>query len=121
MKEGNLICFVVMGSTELRCFRSCSWCLWKALDKEGCMGLASWCLDLQCKSSWILNYFFTKNKIKSWLIFLKELECAFGVVGKILMSGKVWNVQNTCQSIKKKQIMSRLNDVHFIKKEFKHV
>jgi len=41
MKEGNLISFVVMRSIVLRCFRSCSWCLWKALDKEGCMGLAS--------------------------------------------------------------------------------
>jgi hypothetical protein len=25
----------------------------------------SWCLDLQCKSSWILNNFFTENEIKS--------------------------------------------------------
>ncbi len=43
------------------CFKSCSWCLWKALDKEGCMGLVPWHLDLQCKSSWILNDFFTEN------------------------------------------------------------
>jgi len=41
MKEGNLIYFVVMRSTKLRCFKSCSWCLWKAFDKEGCMGLVS--------------------------------------------------------------------------------
>jgi hypothetical protein len=40
MKEGCL--FVFMRSTELGCFRSCSWHLWKALD-EGCMGLV---LDL---------------------------------------------------------------------------
>jgi hypothetical protein len=39
MKEGSLFCIVVMRSTELGCFRSCSWCLWKALDEEGCMGL----------------------------------------------------------------------------------
>jgi hypothetical protein len=39
MKEGSLFCFVVMRSTEPGCFRSCSWCLWKALDEEGCMGL----------------------------------------------------------------------------------
>jgi hypothetical protein len=36
MKEGSLFCF---GSYEIHltgiCFRSCSWCLWKALDKEG--------------------------------------------------------------------------------------
>jgi hypothetical protein len=39
MKEGNLFCFAVMRSTELGCFRLCSWCLWKALDEERCMGL----------------------------------------------------------------------------------
>ncbi len=27
----------------------------------GCIGLVSWCLDLQCKSSWILNDFFAEN------------------------------------------------------------
>jgi len=61
IKEGSLFCFVVMRSTELRCFRSCSWCLWKALDKEGCMGLVPWPLNLGCKISWILNDFFTEN------------------------------------------------------------
>jgi hypothetical protein len=34
-----LFCFVVIRSTELGCFRSCNWCLWKALNEEGCMGL----------------------------------------------------------------------------------
>jgi len=61
MKEGILFCFVVMRSTELGCFRLCSWCLWKALDEEGCMGLVPWHLNLLYKSSWILNDFFTKN------------------------------------------------------------
>jgi hypothetical protein len=28
---------------------------------EGCLSLVSWCLDLQCRSSWILNDFFTEN------------------------------------------------------------
>jgi hypothetical protein len=56
-----LFCFVLMRSTELGCFRSASWCLWKALYEEGCMGLVPWRLDLQCKSSWILNDFFTEN------------------------------------------------------------
>ncbi len=51
MKKGSLFCFVLMISIELGCFRSCSWCLWKALDKEGCMGLVPWHLDLRCKSS----------------------------------------------------------------------
>jgi len=39
MKEGSMFCFVIMRSTKLGCFRSCSWCLWKALDKEGVHGL----------------------------------------------------------------------------------
>jgi hypothetical protein len=39
MKEGSLFCFVVMSPTSLGCFRSCRWCLWKALDDEGCTGL----------------------------------------------------------------------------------
>jgi hypothetical protein len=41
MKEGSLFCFVVMRSTKLGCFKSCSWYLWKALHKEGCMGFGS--------------------------------------------------------------------------------
>ncbi len=40
MKDGSLFCFVVMRSTEPGCFRSCSWCLWKALDEEW-MGFGS--------------------------------------------------------------------------------
>jgi len=51
MKEGSLFCFVLMISIEGGCFRSCSWCLWKALDEEGCMGLVPWRLDLRCQSS----------------------------------------------------------------------
>jgi hypothetical protein len=40
MKEGSLfVLFVLMRSTESGCFRLCSWCLSKALDEEGCMGL----------------------------------------------------------------------------------
>jgi hypothetical protein len=61
MNEGSLFCFVVMRSTELGCFRLCSWCLWKALNEEGCMGLVPWRLDLQCKSFWILNDSFIEN------------------------------------------------------------
>ncbi len=67
MKEGSLFCFVVMRSTVPGCFRSCSWCIWKALDEEVCMGLVPCHLDLQCKSSWILNDFFTEIKLNhSW-------------------------------------------------------
>ncbi len=38
MKEGSLFWFVVMRSTELKCFRLCSWCLWKALNERGAWG-----------------------------------------------------------------------------------
>ncbi len=70
MKEGSLFVlfcfvlffFVVMRSTEPpRCFKLCSWCLWKALHEEWCMGLVPWRLELQFKSSWILHDFFTEN------------------------------------------------------------
>jgi hypothetical protein len=53
--------FVLMSSTEPGCLRSCSWCLSKVLDKEVSMGLVPLRLDLRCKSSWILNDFFTEN------------------------------------------------------------
>jgi hypothetical protein len=67
MKEGSLFCFVGMRSTEPGCFRSRSWCLWKALDEEGWMGLVPWYLDLRCKSFWILNIFSLKIKLnRSW-------------------------------------------------------
>jgi hypothetical protein len=34
MKEGSLFCFVVIKSIKLGCFRSCSWCLGKTLNKN---------------------------------------------------------------------------------------
>jgi hypothetical protein len=41
-KEGSLFCFVVMRSIKPGFFRSCSWCLWKALEEEvGVHGLGS--------------------------------------------------------------------------------
>jgi hypothetical protein len=64
MKQGSLFCFVLfvpMRYTEMGCFRSRSWSLWKALEEEGCISLVSCRLDLGCKSSWILNDFFTEN------------------------------------------------------------
>ncbi len=61
VKQGSLFCFVTMRFTKPGCFRSCSWYLWKALEEEVCISLVSWHLDLHCKSSWMLNDFFTKN------------------------------------------------------------
>jgi hypothetical protein len=47
MKKGSLFCFVFMTSTELGCFRLCSWCLWKALyEQAGVHGLGSMTLGL---------------------------------------------------------------------------
>jgi hypothetical protein len=37
----------------------------KSLNKEGCMGLIPWRLDLRSKRSWIFNDFFTENN-GSW-------------------------------------------------------
>jgi hypothetical protein len=51
-----------------------------SLEEKGCIGLVSWCLDMLCKSFWILNDFFSENWIKSKLKFLEELEWAFGVL-----------------------------------------
>ncbi len=60
MRQSSLFCFVTMKSTKLGCFKLCSWYLWKAFDKERCIGLDSWRLELWCRSSWILNEIFTK-------------------------------------------------------------
>jgi len=52
MKQGCvfvLFCFIRMRSTELGCFRWCSWSLWKVLKEDGCINLVPWCLDLWCK------------------------------------------------------------------------
>jgi hypothetical protein len=65
-----------MRSTQPGCFRSCFWSLWKALEEEGCMGLVPWRLDLWCRSSWILNDFFTKIKLKLYLKISEEFEKA---------------------------------------------
>ncbi len=97
MKEGSLFCFAVMRSAELGCFRSCSWCLWKALDKEGCMGLILWCLDLWCKSSWILNDFFTSWKFwRNWnlpLVFLERSWWAgFNGIYLVRFGFRMWEI-----------------------------
>ncbi len=40
------------------------------------MGLVPWRLDLWCRSSWILNDFFTKIKLKLYLKISEEFEKA---------------------------------------------
>jgi hypothetical protein len=50
MKQGSSVCFVMLRSPKPGCLHVKFSYLWKALDKEGCIGLVSLCLDLQCKS-----------------------------------------------------------------------
>ncbi len=49
-----LFCIVIMRSTEPGCFRSCSWCLSKALNEERCM--ASFHDVWTCGSANVLEY-----------------------------------------------------------------
>jgi hypothetical protein len=48
MKEGSLFCFCSYEIHQTGMLQiTCSWCRWKALnDKERCMGLVPWRLDL---------------------------------------------------------------------------
>jgi len=50
-----LCCFAVMRSTKPGCFRSCSGCVWKALDQKGCMGLVQKFLNTEWFLHWKLN------------------------------------------------------------------
>jgi hypothetical protein len=107
MKEGSLFCIVVMRSIKLRCFILCSWCLLKALDEEGCIGLVLWRLDLWCKSSWTLNDFSLKIKLncswkfwKNWIVRLMLMERSWWagfygiyVVRFGLRMWKIWKIQ----------------------------
>lgn len=73
MKQGSLFC-LVMSCWEPWCFMlRCSY-LWKALNEwggDGGGGLHTalvWdCLELWCRSSWLLNHFLNENSIKSKL------------------------------------------------------
>ncbi len=91
--------------------------------KKRCMGLVPSHLDLPCKSSRMLNDFFTENQIKLQLKFLEELECTFGVVGKILMNKILWNlfgkiqIQNV-RDIDLKMISAAENSSKFQKHRF---
>ncbi len=66
-----MICFLVM-----RCFRLCSWCLWKGLDDKGCMGFGSMTFGLGGAKA--LEY---------WMIFSLKIE-----LNHSLKFRKKWNV-----------------------------
>jgi len=59
MKECSLFCFVVIRSTELGCFRSCSRCLGKLWMRRA----SAWSCDLWTCGAQVLKYwiFFTEN------------------------------------------------------------
>ncbi len=80
MKQGSLFCFVVMRSTEPGCFRSCSCCLWKALDEEGCMGLVPWwCFGLVVQQKFLNIKWFLSWKL-NWIVVEN-----FGGIGMCLL------------------------------------
>jgi len=53
----KVVCFATMRFTKPGCFRLCSWCLWKALDKVGCMGLVPWGLDFVAQKFLNIEWF----------------------------------------------------------------
>jgi hypothetical protein len=63
MEEGSLFCCV--RTYEIHQTRMLQIVFLVSLESSwegrGCIGLVSWHLDLWCKSSWILNDFFTEN------------------------------------------------------------
>jgi hypothetical protein len=103
MKEGSSFCFVIMRSTKPWCFRSCSCCLWKDLNDEGCKGLVPWRLDLWCKSSWILNdfslninlnnsFFFWRNWNVPLVLLKRSWWSGFNEIYLVWFGFKMWEI-----------------------------
>ncbi len=103
MKEGSLFCFVfvVMSSTKPGCSRSCSWCLWKALDEEGCMGLVPWRCSAKVVEYWMI--FSLKIKLnrswkfrRNWNVPLALLErfwwARFNGIYLVRFGFKIWEI-----------------------------
>jgi hypothetical protein len=60
----KVVCFVLFCSYEIHQTGMLQIVFLVSLEsprRGGCVGLVPWCLDLLCKSSWILNDFFTEN------------------------------------------------------------
>jgi hypothetical protein len=58
----KVVCFVVMRSIEPECFRSCSWCIWKAPTRRGAW---AWFHDIWTCSAKVLEYWMNSSlKIK---------------------------------------------------------
>jgi hypothetical protein len=99
MKEGSLFCFVVMRSTKPRCFRSSSWCLWKALDVEGCMGLVPWCWTCSAK---VLGW---------WMISSLKI--------KLNQSWKIWRNWNAPLVLFKRSWWAGFNGIYLVRFGFR--
>ncbi len=95
-----MFCFVIMRSTELGCFRSCSWCLWKALDKEGCMGLVS-------NDVWTCDAIF----FEYWMIFSLKI--------KLNHSWKFWRNWNVPLVLLERSWWTRFNGIYLVRFGFR--
>jgi hypothetical protein len=85
----KVVCFVLFCSYEVTgpgCFRSCSCVFGKLLTRRGAW---AWFHDVWSCGAKVLEYwmiFSLKINLNHSWKFWRNLECAFGVVGKILMS-----------------------------------
>ncbi len=95
------VLFVLMRSTKPGCFRLCSWCLWKALEEEGCMGWVPWRLDLHCRSSRILNWMISSLRIK--------LNCSW----------KYWRNWNVSLVLLERSWWARFNGIYLVRVGFR--
>ncbi len=98
MKEGSLfVLFVLMRSTQLGCFRSRSWSLWKALKEEGCISLVSWRLDSHWMiSSWKIKLNHSWESQMSWKVPLVLLErswwAGFNGIYLVRFGFRMWEI-----------------------------
>jgi hypothetical protein len=77
MKEGSLFvlfCFVSMRFTKWGCFRLCSWCLWKALNEEGCAWAWSMTFRLVMQKLLNIKWFFQWKFRRNWNVPLVLFE-----------------------------------------------
>jgi hypothetical protein len=95
-----LLCFVLMRSTTLGCFRLRSWCLWKALDEEG--GAWAWFHDIWTCSAKVLEY---------WMIFSLKI--------KLSRSWNFWRNWNVPWVLLERSWWTGFNEVYLIKFGFR--
>jgi hypothetical protein len=90
------------------CFRFCSWCLWKALNEEGCMGLFHdvWTCGAKACGAKVLEYWMISSlKIKlnhswkfwrNWIVSLVLLErswwAGFNEIYLVRVAFRMWEI-----------------------------